>query len=71
MAKPTPEQLQEFEEYLKTNQNKPVSEKALLGVIEDDIREAKEALEKREEWNRHYNSKEIPTSDKPKTAEAE
>jgi len=71
MPKPTPEQMVEYEEWLKQHPASDPSSEALRGVIDDDMAEAEEHERKRANWNRDYNAKEIAPTSKPKLAEKE
>lgn len=71
MPKPTPEQMAEYEEWLKRHSDSASSAEAMRGVINDDMAEAEEHERKRSNWSREYNAKTIEPTSKPKLAEKE
>lgn len=64
MAKPTPEQLEEFEKWNAEQKGNPATPEALKGVVEDDIKEAEESSKKKETWSREYNHAPAPSEPK-------
>jgi hypothetical protein len=55
MPKITPEQLEAFREFEKARAGKAISDEALRGVVEDDIKESDEKAAKRLGYSREYN----------------